>query len=474
MPTTYPVPKDAVEVIIPDPIFTIPPPPPINQSPVVNAGSDVTITLPTNEIILSGVASDPDGVIVSSLWSQVAGGAAIIENPTNVVTKISGLTEGSYTFRIKVTDNKGATATDDTNVTVKPAIVSASGYEGYGKTTGGDTFPVVHVTNLNAKGAGSLYNAMGSNRRIVFDVGGVIKGFRFDVGNSESGSYQNLTIDGSTAPAPGITLDNTGAGGNTLGFEVSGNNVVRDIIIKYLRVINAGGDNIHLLGCSNVIVDHCTAYGAQDGNLDITESSKNITVSYCILGYGGNDGSSDKWSGNTLVAYGSGNITFHHNLFSCVTPNGIGERNPNLSNQSGTPGIVDVVNNLIWRWGRGGGTGSGYGTNVSHGSTANVRDNYYFSNAAQSDAIITDGHYGSYPKGNAYVTGNVSGNNLDINKVSNHAEYPIPDANKVTKEDACSAAKKVLSSAGVRYGNVPLSSVELSLVNQVTLTGCPL
>jgi hypothetical protein len=92
-----------------------------NQSPSANAGTDKTITLPTNSISLTGSGSDPDGSISAYSWSKVSGGTATINSPSAASTTVSGLAQGSYIFRLTVTDNNGATASDDVNVTVNGA-----------------------------------------------------------------------------------------------------------------------------------------------------------------------------------------------------------------------------------------------------------------------------------------------------------------------------------------------------------------
>ena len=46
----------------------------------------------------------------------------IISNSNQVIAGISGLTPGSYTFQLTVTDNSGATNSDQVTVTVNPAI----------------------------------------------------------------------------------------------------------------------------------------------------------------------------------------------------------------------------------------------------------------------------------------------------------------------------------------------------------------
>jgi len=50
----------------------IDPPTDPNLSPTVNAGSDVTITLPINSVILNGSAVDKDGTIVGYEWTKLS------------------------------------------------------------------------------------------------------------------------------------------------------------------------------------------------------------------------------------------------------------------------------------------------------------------------------------------------------------------------------------------------------------------
>lgn len=94
-----------------------------NQLPVANAGSNVSITLPSNSVTLNASgSSDPDGNIVSYNWAKISGPAAFtISNATAANPVISGLTAGSYSIQLTVTDDKNATAKDTVVVTVNPA-----------------------------------------------------------------------------------------------------------------------------------------------------------------------------------------------------------------------------------------------------------------------------------------------------------------------------------------------------------------
>ena len=95
-----------------------------NQAPTANAGPDQNITLPLNTANLNGSGNDPDGSIVSYVWTKVSGPAAgVISNTNLALTSVTALVEGIYTFRLTVKDNSGATASDDVVINVHPASV---------------------------------------------------------------------------------------------------------------------------------------------------------------------------------------------------------------------------------------------------------------------------------------------------------------------------------------------------------------
>lgn len=87
-----------------------------NIPPVVEAGNDISITGGQLEAQLTSESYDPDGFIVSVFWEEVTNNGATIPNPTDENITVSGLTGDFYTFRVTVTDNDGATASDTVNV----------------------------------------------------------------------------------------------------------------------------------------------------------------------------------------------------------------------------------------------------------------------------------------------------------------------------------------------------------------------
>lgn len=104
-----------------------------NKAPVSDAGSNVTLVLPSNSTQLTGSFSlDPDGVIVSYEWKRVSGPAAgTIDDITASNAIVSGLSEGVYVYELTVTDNGGLTNSKQVTVTVqgvsanKPPVANA-------------------------------------------------------------------------------------------------------------------------------------------------------------------------------------------------------------------------------------------------------------------------------------------------------------------------------------------------------------
>src|SRR5687767_3683537 len=108
---------------------------------------------------------------------------------------------------------------------VSPRVAAAhAAPEGFGASTlGGSGKATYRVTSLADSGAGTLRDALAQgNRTIVFDVAGTIS-----VRSSlfVRGGY--VTIDGSTAPAPGITLAHTGLDAPILA--IRGDNGAHDV-----------------------------------------------------------------------------------------------------------------------------------------------------------------------------------------------------------------------------------------------------
>ena len=99
---------------------TAPPPPPVNQSPLANAGPDLTLFDNNSDGLESALldgsqSSDPDGNIVSWVWSEEGVTLASGQNPTVI------LALGIHTVDLTVTDNAGATASDTLIIAIETA-----------------------------------------------------------------------------------------------------------------------------------------------------------------------------------------------------------------------------------------------------------------------------------------------------------------------------------------------------------------
>jgi dienelactone hydrolase len=90
-----------------------------NKSPIVKAGGDKTITLPTNNLQIQGTAADPDGKITSIRWEKVSGGNASVSGTNGSRLRLNNLREGTYVFRLTAKDNDGAIKSDDMTVFVR-------------------------------------------------------------------------------------------------------------------------------------------------------------------------------------------------------------------------------------------------------------------------------------------------------------------------------------------------------------------
>ena len=98
--------------------------PAINQAPVVNAGADQTITLPSGAT-LGGTATDdglpnPPGSLTVT-WTQVSGpGTTTFANPNAASTSATFSTSGTYVLRLTASDS-ALSSSSDVTITVNPA-----------------------------------------------------------------------------------------------------------------------------------------------------------------------------------------------------------------------------------------------------------------------------------------------------------------------------------------------------------------
>jgi uncharacterized protein YkwD len=98
---------------------TTPTPPPSNQAPTANAGANRSVEQ-GDSVTLAGSGSDADGTIVGWSWAQISGAAVSLSGAnTQTVQFTAPNSAGDIRLRLTVTDDDGATDTDDIIITVE-------------------------------------------------------------------------------------------------------------------------------------------------------------------------------------------------------------------------------------------------------------------------------------------------------------------------------------------------------------------
>lgn len=87
-----------------------------NIPPIVDAGEDIYINTGVTTANLDATAYDPDGFIAAYLWNKLSGTGGAITTPLAEDTALTGLTGDEYEYKITVTDDDGATASDTVKI----------------------------------------------------------------------------------------------------------------------------------------------------------------------------------------------------------------------------------------------------------------------------------------------------------------------------------------------------------------------
>lgn len=296
------------------------------------------------------------------------------------------------------------------------SAASPRALEGFGaETLGGASGEEYVVTSLADSGPGTFRDAVSASNRVVsFAVGGTIP-----LESTVRITGHNITIDGSSAPPPGVTVTAAHSGVVSSLFDIRG---AHDVIVRHIRVADAPdvdtGDNLRIWdGAYNIVIDHCSFRRAGDGNIDICIDAHDITIQWCILA---------ETVKNSLIRTGVSNISLHHNLFVLGD-----ERNPQFDDAAS----VDMVNNVIYGW------SSNYGTRTRNGTTANLVKNHYIPDAGSdgSDAVVIAGDSGP-----VYMEGNVLPYGCPASGTTG-TRFDAPPVTEMSPEDALYA---VLYEAG--------------------------
>jgi len=212
--------------------------------------------------------------------------------------------------------------------------------------------------------------------------------------------YSHVTIDGASAPAPGVTI---------CGNLVTGTYGDKQVIIRNLRIRDNGLVARDVADCigvnsSQVLIDHCSLQYARDEVVNAwRESGHDITVQWCIIGPGWGTHGYGFCNGS-----GTDRITLHHNLFvhnHARNPFICGNSRPNWVGKfaNDTP-IVDCRNNVVYNW-----THNGAAL-VTAGAHVNMVGNLFIPGRdSQTRHPLIQGNWRRYAKPVAlYLKGNIS------------------------------------------------------------------
>ena len=270
--------------------------------------------------------------------------------------------------------------------------------EGYGRFAGGGRGGrVIHITNLNDAGPGSLRDAVEQTgpRTVVFDVSGLITlESRLIIRSTNS----NLTLAGQTAPGNGICL-------RKFNFGMMG---ASNVVIRYLRVRpgNLSGttlDGMGMASSDNCIIDHCSISWTLDEAFS-SRGAKNITLQRTLISEALNEAGHKKYAAGTQHGYAAsigGDIgSFHHNLLAhCAGRNWSLAGGLTKSNSS-YAGRLDLRNNVVYNWKS--------RTTDGGAHEVNFVNNYYQPGPATKFFYALNAQYGGFPGSQRYYfAGNV-------------------------------------------------------------------
>lgn len=165
-----------------------------NQPPTANAGADRSVAEGAT-VGLSGSGSDSDGTIASYRWTQVAGNTVTLNGANTASASFTApqvTASTALTFRLTVTDNQGATGSDDVTITVTdgpvdPEIPTGDKQVGSYFTQWSVYQRNYHVKNIDASGAAAKLTFINYAFGNVYDDGRCNIITRAESGNGDGG-----------------------------------------------------------------------------------------------------------------------------------------------------------------------------------------------------------------------------------------------------------------------------------------------
>lgn len=212
-----------------------------NYVPVANAGGDISTK--SSSATVTGSATDADGSIATYAWTKMSGGTVTLANANTNALKLSGMGEGTFLFRLTVTDNSGNVDNDYIKVSYAKNIAPVA-------NAGADKSVTLPATSTTLTGSGT-------------DIDGTISSYVWSLVSGPS----NVTFSNAASASTTVT-GLTGIGKYTLKLTVKDNNGA------------AKSDNIDLTVLDNSgRIPEVNAFPVANAGADFTISLPTTTAS---------------------------------------------------------------------------------------------------------------------------------------------------------------------------------------------------
>ncbi len=107
-----------------------------NVAPEAFAGTDLSIVIPEDSVLLTGTYTDRNTEIVQPKWKKISGPFShLIEKSGSLQTKVHNLEKGIYEFELTVTDKGGLTGKDTVTINVEGPRIPSSNEVIFGNLT---------------------------------------------------------------------------------------------------------------------------------------------------------------------------------------------------------------------------------------------------------------------------------------------------------------------------------------------------